>query len=218
MTSKPNSIPCQTDWMRGAVAISICRRRKQIPDFEVIDATETPYLNAEGSSTMEPADISAAMSEIFKQVFEFMQANAIAPAGPAISVYPGYDPKTMNFRAGFIIHRQDMWKASGPVAADLTPSGPALHFTHTGSYRTLRDDYGAMMQFAEDQSLMVGAPAWEIYINDPSQTPEAELLTECYAKLASAGLRLTGHRASSAGWSTRWCTGTPASDPDERSA
>jgi effector-binding domain-containing protein len=156
----------------------------------VIDATETPYLNAEGSSTMEPADISAAMSEIFKQVFEFMQANAIAPAGPAISVYPGYDPKTMNFRAGFIIHRQDMWKASGPVAADLTPSGPALHFTHTGSYRTLRDDYGAMMQFAEDQSLMVGAPAWEIYINDPSQTPEAELLTECYAKLASAGLRL----------------------------
>jgi len=155
-----------------------------MPEFKVVDVSETPYLYIEETSSMSPADISEAMGKAFHQVWSFMQANGISPAGPALSVYTGYDPETMRFRAGFAVARDDMAKAEGEVKADVTPAGPALHFVHKGPYATLRDDYGLMMQHAKDKGLKVSAPGWEFYLNDPSQTPEDELLTEAYVSLA----------------------------------
>lgn len=155
-----------------------------MPDFKIIDATETPYLYVERTCSMDPADISKEMGSAFQQVWAFMDSAAIKPAGPALSVYHTYDPDTMNFRAGFAIAREDMTKAGSEVKADVTPVGRAVHFIHKGSYATLRDDYGLMMQHMKDNDLEMGAPAWEFYMNDPAKTPEAELLTECTVKLA----------------------------------
>lgn len=154
-----------------------------MPDFKIIDVRETPYLYVERTCSMDPADISNEMGSAFQQVWAFMEASAIKPVGSALSVYYTYDPDTMTFRAGFTVAREDMAKAGDDEKADVTPAGRALHFVHKGSYATLRDDYGLMMQHLKDNGLEASGPGWELYMNDPSETPEAELLTECYLAL-----------------------------------
>lgn len=149
-------------------------------DFSITDAEETPYLYVERSCARAPEEIGAAMSSAFGEVFGFMQAHGITPAGAAISVYTSYAPDVMEFRAGFIIARDDMGKADGAVQADVTPAGRAVHGTHTGSYAKLRDSYGQMHGFVTAEGLTFVAPTWEVYMNDPSSVPEDELVTELY--------------------------------------
>jgi len=157
-----------------------------MPDFKLVDVTETPYLYAEGHCSMDPADISKAMEKVFHQVWGFMEARGIAPAGPALAVYHDYSPDTMAFRCGFAIAHADMAKAEDPVKADATPAARVLHFVHKGPYRTLRDDYAKLMEHAEKEGLAVTAPSWELYLNDPSQVLEADLVTEAYVSVAQS--------------------------------
>lgn len=155
-----------------------------MPDFKIVDVSETPYLYVERSCSMDPSDISKEMGAAFKEVWQHMEAGAIKPAGPALSVYYSYDPQVMNFRAGFTVAHEDMSKIEGNVKADVIPHGRTLHFTHKGSYATLRNDYALMMEYLKDSNLEMRIPTWELYVNDPGQTPEAGLITECYTALA----------------------------------
>lgn len=155
-----------------------------MPEFKTVDVAETPYLYVERTCSMNPADISTEMGQAFHQVWDFMEANKVNAAGPALSVYYTYDPGKMTFRAGFVINGEDSVTAGGDVKADVTPAGTALHFIHKGPYATLRDDYGLMMQHLKDNDLEMSVPSWEFYVNDPALTPESELLTECYLALA----------------------------------
>lgn len=118
------------------------------------------------------------------QVCTFMENASIKPAGPSIAVYYTNDPEKLVFRSGFTIAREDMIKASGDIKADVTPAASAVHFVHKGSYATLRDDYELMMAHIMSNNLKMGVPTWELYLNDPSTTPEEELVTECYPSLA----------------------------------
>lgn len=154
-----------------------------MPDFKIINVEEKPYLYAEKSCSMDPADISRAMGEAFREVWAFMEAREIAPVSGALSVYYDYDSAKMAFRAGFDIARDDMDKAESNVFADVTPAGRVLHFTHEGSYATLRDDYDLMMKHVGETGLELSVPTWEVYLNDPAEVAEEDLRTEIYSAL-----------------------------------
>jgi effector-binding domain-containing protein len=154
-----------------------------MPEFKLINVAETPYFYVTKTCSMNPEDISSAMGNAFQDVWAHMQAKGVQPAGGAMSVYHTYSPDTLTFRAGFAVARPDLSAAEGEVEADVTPAGEVLHFVHKGSYATLRDDYGLMMKHVTDLGREISAPTWEVYINDPGQVPEADLLTEIYAVL-----------------------------------
>jgi effector-binding domain-containing protein len=59
-----------------------------------------------------------------------------------------------------------------------------LTFTHLGPYAGLRDSYGAMMGYLEENKLEMRAPTWEVYVNDPKEVPEEELRTDVFVSLA----------------------------------
>lgn len=154
-----------------------------MPSFEMIDVSETPYLYVSKTCSMDPDDISRNMGDAYGEVWGFMQSQSIAPVGGALSVYHDYHPDKMTFRAGFVVDRADLRKASGGIGGDVTPSGRVLHFVHKGSYRTLRDDYDLMMQHLESIGRTPAAPTWEVYLNGPDDVPEEELLTEVFCVL-----------------------------------
>jgi AraC family transcriptional regulator len=124
------------------------------------------------------------METALGEVWAFMERHGVSPAGGALSVYHDYSEGQMAFRAGFTIAQDDMAAADGAVKADTTPGGKVLHFTHLGSYATLRDDYDAMMKHMEAEGLAFAPPTWEIYLNSPDDVHEEQLLTECYQALA----------------------------------
>ncbi|RME15011.1 MAG: AraC family transcriptional regulator [Alphaproteobacteria bacterium] len=146
--------------------------------FRIVDAEPTPYLFVERSAA--PDEIGSVIGPAFGEVWAFMEHHGIAPAGGAIAVYTSYGPEKMDFRAGFVISREDMAAAQGAVKADVTPAGRAVHGLHRGSYGNIRETYGKMHAFVTAEGLEWIAPTWEIYLNSPDQVPEEQLLTELY--------------------------------------
>ena len=155
-----------------------------MPKFEMTDVEEVPYLYVERSCSMDPKEISAAMGQAFQTVMQFMRDREIEPAGKVMSVYYTYDPDTMRFRSGLSVSREDAARAEGEVKADVTPAGRVVTFIHTGPYSGLRDSYGEMMKYLDANALKIGAPTWEVYLNDPRTVPEDELRTEIFMSLA----------------------------------
>ena len=154
-----------------------------MPEFAVKEVGATPYLFVEQTSAMDPDEIARAMGAAFGAVLGFMQREAIAPAGPPLAVYHEHDPTRLKFRAGLIVRPGDLHKAEAPVLGETIPAGRVLHFVHKGPYATLRDDYDAMMVHLAAEGLTLGSPTWEVYVDDPGEVPEADLLTEVYTRL-----------------------------------
>lgn len=151
-------------------------------DVKTVQLKAQHYLYIEGGAPMaDPAKISAAMGEAFGQLMAFFGQNGITPAAPPIAVYTGYDPETLTFRAGMPVGEGEAGKAAGLVKADILPEGAAFHFTHVGPYAKLRDSYQAAEDIVKAKGQGLGAPTWEIYVNDPATTPQAQLRTEIYS-------------------------------------
>lgn len=153
-------------------------------DYQLKDVTAQDYIYAERTCAMDPEVVGKTMGEAFGVVVAFATENGIALDGQPISVYHTYDPNTLTFRAGFFVKPEDAAKASGEVKADKTPSAQVLFLTHVGPYSELRTTYGEVMAYAEQNGLKFGAPTWEVYVDDPTTTPEQDLRTEIFMALA----------------------------------
>jgi len=153
-------------------------------EYEFADVDGRDYLYVAVKCPMKPEAISEAIGKAFRDVMGFMQANAIAPAGPPLAVYYSYDPETVEFNAGFFVSAEDAGKAGGDIRAGKTPAGRVLTLTHVGPYRDLGKTYEAMMGYLQEQGLKLGAPTWEVYVDDPDSMPEEKLRTEIFVTLA----------------------------------
>ena len=150
-------------------------------EYKMVEVEEKPYLYNERACSMNPDDVSHNMEIAFRTVAEFIDRNGIASMGKALSAYYTYDEEIMTFRAGFLVSAEDAQKAEGDVKADVLPAGRVLNFIHRGSYTTLRDSYGDMMRYLEANGIAVGAPTWELYLNNPdSVASEDDLQTDIY--------------------------------------
>jgi effector-binding domain-containing protein len=155
-----------------------------MPEFTLTRVTPRAYLYVEGRAAMDPGAISDAMGRAFEAVMDFQDAHGIAEDGPPLAVYYGHSADEIAFRAGVFVTEADARAATGDVQAGETPGGEVLHFTHVGPYATLRESYGHMMEHVASRGLTLGAPTWEVYVDDPETTPEHRLRTEVYVTLA----------------------------------
>ena len=153
-------------------------------EFSEVDVDEIPYLYRESACSMDPEEIGKCMGEAFEAVIGFMTANGVNATGKVMSVYYTYHPEKMTFRSGFSVAADDLAKARGDIKSDVTPAGRALTFTHIGPYALLRESYGELMAYASKNNLELKPPSWEIYVNDPRVTPEADLRTDVFFPLA----------------------------------
>ena len=152
--------------------------------YDIIETSAEDYLYVLRKSSMKPEEISAAMGSAFHEVWDFMQANAITMSRGGLSVYYDYSENEMEFRAGFLVPPEAAAKAAGAVMADKLPAVRAVHALHVGPYAGLQETYSKIMGDMKWNGHHYGKPTWEVYVNDPDTTPEAELKTEIFMALA----------------------------------
>jgi effector-binding domain-containing protein len=157
-----------------------------MPEYRMVDVEEQPYLYNERSCSMNPGDISKAMEGAFTVVGNLVGNKGITSVINPLSVYYTHDEQKMTFRAGFLVSAEDAAKAEGDVKADVLPAGRVLNYIHRGPYATLRIGYGEMMQYLEDNDMVVSGPTWEVYIKSPdSGVSEDEYETDIYVTVAA---------------------------------
>ena len=143
--------------------------------------TEQHYLYVDRECAFDPKAIGDAMSSGFGEVFGFAGSNDIAPLSMPMSVYMEMPSDKLKFRAGVMVSAEDAARATGGnVKAGVIAAGEVLTTTHVGPYATLNQSHKALWDYADAKKLPKAMPVWEVYVDDPTTKPAAEIRTEIF--------------------------------------
>lgn len=73
---------------------------------------------------------------------------------------------------------------SGGIVCYELPGGRMARVVHTGPYQECGPTYERLFAWLAENGLEIAGPIREVYLNDPREVPEAEILTEIFVPLA----------------------------------
>ena len=135
-----------------------------------------------GSSGREPADIAAALGAAYGRVAVYVTANGLHLDGQPISISNYWDERGYGFDAGIPVSGTPTRGAGpdSPVRMGETYGGRVVRAVNVGPYTGLQDTYEKVAAFMEVHELKSNGRNWDLYVSDPGNTPEDELITEVY--------------------------------------
>jgi effector-binding domain-containing protein len=156
-----------------------------------VEAPSVLAVQLSSRSKSEPASIAEAMGAAFGSLITFIQMHELVPSGPPRAIYTAFDAENTTFTVAFpIAEPLGELPEADPATISRIPGGKTLRFTHHGPYHELMTTYNRITQFMVAKGLMTSEadwerymPMWEEYVNDPAQTPEADLLTYIHVPL-----------------------------------
>ncbi len=152
---------------------------------ESIEVEPVTFVYASGTSSQDSAAIGAAFAAAYGQVMAFLGEHGLAPAGQPISINKSWDEAGYAFDAGIPIASAPEAEVpeDSPVQIGETYGGTVLKVVHTGAYDGLPATYDKIEAYRAAHGLEAAGPSWDEWVSDPSETPEAELITHVYLPL-----------------------------------
>jgi AraC family transcriptional regulator len=160
--------------------------------FEELEFTEAgvpPVLAAQVPGSCEGIpDLPPAIGKAFGTLIGFIQRHGLAPSGPPRVLYTSCPPAPLEFRVLIPVSAPPAGPSEDTSAiVETVAGGTAYRFTHRGPYHNLAQTYDRITEFLKsrgwmetDADWLMYMPMWEEYLNDPTTTPEADLLTHIY--------------------------------------
>jgi effector-binding domain-containing protein len=135
-----------------------------------------------GSSDTVPDDISAALGAAYGRVAMFISANGLQIDGQPIAVTNYWDERGYGFDAGIPVSGTPARGAGpdSPVRMGETYGGRVVRAVHVGPYTDLEETYHIVEAFAKAHQLEANGRSWDVFVSDPGDTPEEDLITEIY--------------------------------------
>lgn len=124
-------------------------------------------------------NLAEKMGASYGQLISNIQVNGMQMTGPPITVTTKWEENEYVFDNCIPIQtiKGDL---SAQVFESKTYSGYALKLEHLGSYANLDSSYEAILAYISQMGLEITENPWEVYISDPSNTPEDKLVTHIY--------------------------------------
>ena len=139
----------------------------------------SPTITAVIAGVIEMSAIADFFDRSFSTLPAVMEAQGVAPTGPAFARYHGQPSDTVDLEVGFPTDRAV--EPDGEVRASDLPGGRAAHLTHLGSFDQLGESWGRLAGWIAEQGLTPTSDIWEVYVTEPSPDMDpADLVTELY--------------------------------------
>ncbi len=97
-------------------------------------------------------------------------------AGPPFTAYYNMDMQNLDVEMGFPVPKK--LSSKGDIQSCEIPAGKMATCLYTGPYSEMEPVYNALSKWMQDNGYEATGVAYEIYLNDPSQTPPEELKTQ----------------------------------------
>jgi effector-binding domain-containing protein len=118
--------------------------------------------------------------DAFKSLHEYLDKQAVAPAGPAITIYTQTDDAGFSFQAALPVAQAPKDAPKGDIALGQAPSGRALKFVHRGSYDAMDSTYEAITNYLDEKQLEAKDLFIEEYATDPINTAPDKLIVNVF--------------------------------------
>ena len=146
----------------------------------VVEAAEIAYLPT--TSRPEPAAISDALGKAYFQILAFIDRQNLSEDGAPLSIMRRFSGSEFSFDAAIPVRGvgAETPRDGAGVRIGRTYAGPVVRVRHVGSYRSLAATHRKISAYLAALAVDRNGDAWESYVSDPGNVPEAELLTYVY--------------------------------------
>ena len=121
-------------------------------------------------------NISQALEKAFTEIIQYILKIGEQPVGPPFVAYYNMDMQNLDIEIGFPVSKKLPDKDY--IKASEIPGGKFATCLYTGPYSEIKLAYDELTQWIKDKGYDVTGVAYEVYLNDPRQTPPQELKTQ----------------------------------------
>ena len=147
---------------------------------ELKELAPTPALLIRASTSM--SELGALFESGYHEILQQLATEGKSPMGPPFARYFGMSAGTFEVEFGFPV--EDGVEGGGRVVTGSTPEGKAASSLYIGPYGEIEGVYDALMKWVEDNGFALSGEAYEIYLDNPAETPPDQLRTRVYLMLA----------------------------------
>jgi len=149
---------------------------------EVKEQSAQPALSIRTRTAVQ--DLAQVLGEAYGAMAQYLGELGEQPAGPPFTAYYNMDMQDLDVEIGFPVYKRLPGKDD--IKASEIPGGKAATCLHTGPYSEIAPAYNALSEWIKDNGYEVTGVAYEVYLDDPAQTPPQELRTQILFPLKTA--------------------------------
>lgn len=129
-------------------------------------------------------DLSQVFGQGYGQIAQYLGELGEQPMGPPFAAYYNMDMENLDLELGFPVARD--LPGRGEITPGQIPGGQMATCLYTGPYDDIEGAYTALTHYVEENGYQTTGVAYEFYLNDPTETPPAELQTQINFPLKSS--------------------------------
>ena len=171
-----------SDYERGLSMLKDYVETGSVPSkLEFTGQATFPGTNYVGvKAACAPSEIGPSMEKNMKKLGEWLESSGTKTAGPPFSIYSKWNlvKGEAEYTIAFPVEGSAPGVPGGFVSGSL-PAGNVYQIKHTGPYRNLGNAWTTGYAFARAKVFAQNKKAlpFEIYVNDPTETDEKDLVT-----------------------------------------
>ena len=157
-------------------------------EVETTEVTPQTIVFVSKETSQETPEVAAAFADAYGAIGSFLAQHGLTPTGPPLSINTDWQgDEGFAFDAAMTIAAAPEGELAedNPVQIRQTEGGQALRFVHTGSYEGLPETYEKIEAYIAAHGHDIDGYPWDVWVSDPGDTPEEELITEIYFPMAS---------------------------------
>ena len=120
-------------------------------------------------------ELPSALGDEYCAIAQYLGELGEQPAGPPFVAYYNQDMQDLDLEIGFPVSGE--LPDRGDIQAGEIPGGKVATCIYTGPYGGIGLAYEALSHWMEENGYQPTGVAYEVYLNDPDETPPEELLT-----------------------------------------
>lgn len=112
----------------------------------------------------------------YEKIAQYLGELGEQPVGPPFAAYYNMDMDNLDIEFGFPV--TGSLPGQTEIKAGEIPGSKVATCLHIGPYNDIEPAYNALTKWVKDNGYEVTGVAYELYLNDPTETPPAELQTQ----------------------------------------
>ena len=125
--------------------------------------------------------LPALMGKAYGQIGQYLGRLGEHPVGASFAAYHNADMQDLDVEIGFQVAKP--LPGQGEITASEIPAGKYASCLHVGPYNAIGTTYNVLGQWMTDNAYEASGASYELYLNDPQQTPPQELKTQVLFRL-----------------------------------
>ena len=141
---------------------------------QVEERTLQPTLAVRTRTSVE--NLPRVLGPTYGTIAQYLGELGEQPIGPPFVAYFNEDMTDLDIEIGFPVVRE--LPGRGEIQTSKIPGGKVATCLHVGPYSEIEPAYEALVEFVEERGHEATGVCYEVYLNDPQETPPEALQTQ----------------------------------------